>query len=120
MSTPTLTLYGIKNCDTVRKARKWLDAHAIEYRFHDFKTDTLHEQTYAAWRKEHDVFTIVNKRSTTWKKLTEQEQDAITNESDFSVIQQHLSLIKRPVLDNQATQIFGFKEETYSTFVASL
>lgn len=117
MSNPALTLYGIKNCDTVRKARKWLEANNVDYQFHDFKTDTLSETTYQAWRENYDIFTVVNKRSTTWKKLTDKEQEAISQETDFGLIEQHLSLIKRPVLDNGSTQLFGFKEEQYQDFI---
>lgn len=117
MSNTTLTLYGIKNCDTVRKARKWLDANQVQYHFHDFKSEPLTHTTYMTWRENHDVFTLINKRSTTWKNLSEQEQATITQESDFALVQQNLSMIKRPVLDNGKAQIFGFKEADYSAFV---
>lgn len=110
------TLYGIKNCDTVKKARTWLETNNIDYTFHDFKTDAPSKEALQVWESQVGD-ALVNKRSTTWKQLSE-EQRAAFNESPLSDVaiqqlQQTPTLIKRPVIHTQDTVLVGFKADIY-------
>lgn len=103
------TLYGIKNCDTVKKARKWLDEQQVEYRFHDFRTDGLTAEQVKTWVTDLGLETLVNKRSTTWKELGEAERAGFDETSAIALIVQHPTLIKRPLLETGNTRRVGFK-----------
>ena len=113
-STPPV-LYGIKNCDTVKKARKWLDANNIEYVFHDFRSDGLHANQLKKWFSQADITTVVNKRSTTWKQLDHADQQALEDGHGQAIIMANPTLIKRPVLELNGEVTFGFKPEHYQT-----
>ncbi|ABD81865.1 ArsC family reductase [Saccharophagus degradans] len=113
-STPPV-LYGIKNCDTVKKARKWLDANNIEYVFHDFRSDGLHANQLKKWFSQADITTVVNKRSTTWKQLDHADQQALEAGHGQAIIMANPTLIKRPVLELNGEVTFGFKPEHYQT-----
>lgn len=107
------TLYGIKNCDTVKKARDWLAANKIDYRFHDFRADGLTAEQVNSWIAEIGLETLVNKRSTTWKEL----DDATKNNFDAQAVQvitANPTLIKRPLLDTGKRKQVGFKETEYN------
>lgn len=110
------TLFGIKNCDTVKKARRWLDAHDIPYQFHDFRADGLDEKQVEQWIKAIGLGTLVNKRSTTWKTLSNTEKQQIADEHVYvaSILVEHPTLIKRPLLDTKENIRVGFKEADYS------
>ena len=108
-----LTLYGIKNCDTVKKARKWLEAEGIDYRFHDFREDGLDDKQAAQWIQELGWETLVNRRSTTWKQLPESVRESLTAESALEQVLEHPTLIKRPLLDTGDSRHVGFKEDGY-------
>lgn len=112
MTTPTL--FGIKNCDTVRKARKWLDSQGIDYTFHDFRSDGLPVSTLAQWLDKTDVATLVNKRSTTWKQLSESEREQLFNSDPTDLLQRYPTLIKRPVLVAGGELAIGFNEQTFA------
>ena len=87
-STAVITLYGIKNCDTVKKARKWLDSHGIEYRFHDFRDDGLDQDAVATWIKELGWQNLVNRNSPSWRSLDEQvRQELPSRFTDARVIE---------------------------------
>ena len=108
-----ITLYGIKNCDTVKKARTWLEQQGIAYQFHDFRTEGLDEQQVEAWINELGLETLINKRSTTWKELDE----ATKNEFEAKAVQiitAYPTLIKRPLLDTGNQKRVGFKDAEYS------
>ncbi|MEE8059903.1 MAG: ArsC family reductase [Pseudomonadales bacterium] len=110
------TLYGIKNCDTVKKARKWLDSKSIDYRFHDFREDGINKNQLTGWIKTLGWETIINKRSTTWKQLDIKTRDSINSMDQalaISVIMEHPTLIKRPVLETGQDCLIGFKEQEY-------
>ncbi|UTA49669.1 ArsC family reductase [Simiduia sp. 21SJ11W-1] len=105
------TLYGIKNCDTVKKARKWLDDQGISYQFHDFRADGLTETQAQSWFEELGC-ALINKRSTTWKQLTaDQQAQAPTNPAPLLV--EFPTLIKRPLLDTGSKRHLGFKADHY-------
>jgi Spx/MgsR family transcriptional regulator len=112
------TLYGIKNCDTVKKARKWLDARQVDYRFHDFREDGLEKQQLLAWVNELGWETLVNKRSTTWKQLDQDTRDAMNKTMAINTMLAKPTLIKRPVLDTGNEQLVGFKGAEYEKLFA--
>ena len=107
------TLYGIKNCDTVKKARDWLAANNIDYTFHDFRADGLNETQVTQWITELGLDTLVNKRSTTWKELDEATKSNFDAQA-VQVIAANPTLIKRPLLDTGKRKQVGFKDVDYS------
>lgn len=112
------TLYGISNCDSVKKARRWLDAQGINYRFHDFRADGLTAAQIGDWLSELGAETLVNKRSTTWKALSDAQKAALSERSATQLILDNPTLIKRPLLDTGGERIVGFKAEIYATLFA--
>jgi Spx/MgsR family transcriptional regulator len=108
-----ITLYGIANCDTVRKARRWLDQHAIEHRFHDFRKDGLDADTVRHWLDALGWEAVVNRRSTTWKQLDAGEREHMDAESAGAAILDHPTLVKRPVLDTGTDLYLGFSADSY-------
>lgn len=109
-----LILYGIKNCDTVKKARRWLDDNKVSYRFHDFRADGLAAPTVKRWLTKEDWTNVVNRRSTTWKTLEVSERDCMDEVSAADAILAAPTLVKRPVLDDGENLTFGFKSDVYS------
>ena len=108
-----ITLYGIKNCDTVKKARKWLETRGVEYRFHDFRADGLDAKQLKAWVKELGWELLLNRRGTTWRKLPDAVRDAIDAASAIEIMLEQPAIIKRPVLDLGDRRVVGFKEADY-------
>ena len=109
-----ITLYGIKNCDTVKKARKWLDSHGVDYQYHDFREDGLDEEAIAAWIDELGWQNLVNRRSTSWKSLDEKTRDAMNDKAAYAAILSHPTLIKRPLLDTGKQRYTGFSAAIYT------
>lgn len=107
------TLYGIKNCDSVKKARSWLDKEGIDYRFHDVRIDGLTAEQVAAWLEQLTPEKLVNKRSTTWKQLPEAEKTRVDRGEAIALILQHPTLIKRPLLEYGGKSYTGFTAEQY-------
>lgn len=108
-----VVLYGIKNCDTVKKARKWLDNCGIDYEFHDFRSDGLSEEKVEQWLEDLGWETLVNKRSTTWKQLDTVSRDTMNRGSAKEAIMAHPTLIKRPLLDTGHSLFTGFSATNY-------
>ena len=108
------TIYGIRNCDTMKKAMAWLDAHGIAYQFHDYKKAGIDTITLEGWLTRTDRNTLVNTRGTTWRKLATAEQDVSTDAKAIALMCAHPSLIKRPVLDTGDALLVGFKPDTYA------
>ncbi|BBN59699.1 arsenate reductase [Hydrogenovibrio marinus] len=108
-----MKMYGIPNCDTVRKARKFLESHDIDYEFHDFKKQGLDIDTIQTWLNKQPLDTLVNKRSTSWKQLSDEQKAALTSGSDLSVLTEMPTLIKRPVLEINASLLIGFSQAEY-------
>lgn len=108
-----LTIYGIKNCDTMKKAFTWLEAQGIAYQFHDYKKVALDENTLDDWLNRLGWQAIVNQKGTTWRKLA-LDKNTLSNQTIKPIILQHLSIIKRPllVLDNNDI-VLGFNEEQW-------
>lgn len=108
-----ITLYGIKNCDTVKKARRWLDNHTIEYQFHDFREQGLSEEQVLSWIDELGWETLVNRRSTSWKALDAGQRESMNEESALAAILAQPTLIKRPLLDTGHERHTGFSDAAY-------
>jgi len=109
-----ITLYGIKNCDTVKKARDWLTKNNIDYRFHDFRVDGLDQAQVKNWITDIGLENLVNKRSTTWKELGESVKNNFNEKTAEAVIVENPTLIKRPLLDTGKQKHIGFKEAEYT------
>ncbi|MFD1769944.1 Spx/MgsR family RNA polymerase-binding regulatory protein [Sphingobacterium suaedae] len=111
-----IQVYGIKNCNTVKKALTWLDAHQVPYTFHDYKKEPASLEKLLHWEKEVSWEALVNKKGTTWKKLSPIEQAAV-NHADAAneVLIQHNSMIKRPILETKKGLILGFNEDEYTS-----
>jgi arsenate reductase (glutaredoxin) len=114
----TVTLYGIANCDSVKKARRWLSDNGIDHRFHDFRVDGLDAGQVRAWLKELGP-ALVNKRSTSWKALDPASQEALSSSADTDTARETIlaqpTLIKRPLLDTGSERHLGFSTATYAT-----
>jgi len=108
-----VTLYGIKNCDTVKKARKWLELHSVEYTFQDFREDGLEKKAVQDWLAELGWETLVNKRSTSWKALDQTTRDGMNDETAVAAILEQPTLIKRPLLDIGHERYTGFSAANY-------
>lgn len=113
------TLYGIKNCDTVKKARKWLEEHGIEYTFHDFRVDGINQNQVTTWLEELGADAVVNKRSTTWKQLSESQKEQALSKDAAPLICDNPTLIKRPLLDTGKNRHVGFKPDNYQLWLNS-
>jgi arsenate reductase len=109
-----ITLYGIKNCDTIKKARCWLDARRIPYRFHDYRIDGLAAGQVRAWVKELGWEALLNTRGTTWRQLPPTLKGGVTEARAVALMLKHPALIKRPLLDLGAVRVIGFDEATYA------
>ena len=106
-------LHGIQNCDSVRKARKWLDARGVAYDFHDFKKDGIDAGRVARWVDAAGLDTVLNRRGTTWRKLIDEEKARAEGNEAVSLLVQHPSMIKRPVVEHGDTVLVGFKEDIW-------
>ena len=109
-----ITLYGIKNCDTVKKARKWLDIHGIEYRYHDFREDGIDQDVIAAWIEELGWQNFLNRHSPSWRALDEQTRLNMDDEMARKAALLQPTLIKRPVLDTGQQRFTGFSAASYA------
>lgn len=110
-----ITLYGIKSCDTVRKARRWLDQHNIEYSYHDLREDGLSRARASAWLTELGQDGLLNRRSATWKTLPAELREGMDERRALAAILDHPTLIRRPVLDTGSEVHTGFTHERYQT-----
>jgi Spx/MgsR family transcriptional regulator len=107
------TLYGIKNCDTVRKARKWLEAHGVEYTFHDVRSDGLDKKALSVWVKAVGWEVLLNRRGTTWRKLPDTDKESINEANAIKLMLVQPAMIKRPVLIHKKITHVGFKPGEY-------
>lgn len=112
-----LILYGISNCDTVRKARKWLDAHQHEYHFHDFRKDGLTTEHISRWSDSIGMDKLLNKRGTTWRQLPEERKKSIDTQALQALLLEYPALIKRPLLEGNNLCHVGFNESEYSVLM---
>jgi arsenate reductase len=110
----TVTIYGIKNCETMKKARAWLEAHGVAYRFHDYKAEGIDRKRLEGWAKAVGWETLLNRAGTTFRKLPEGRKEGLTEAKAIALMLDQPSMIKRPVLDAGGRLLVGFKPETYA------
>jgi arsenate reductase (glutaredoxin) len=113
----TVTLYGIKNCDTMKKARAWLDANGVAYRFHDYKASGIDRERLEAWARSVGWEALLNRVGTTFRKLQDAEKTGIDERKAIALMLDQPSMIKRPVLDLDGRLLVGFKPEHYEEAV---
>jgi arsenate reductase (glutaredoxin) len=113
-----ITLYGIKNCDTMKKARVWLEAHKVAYAFHDYKASGIDKATLESWARKVGWETLLNRAGTTFRKLPDAGKDALTEKKAIALMLTQPSMIKRPVLDKGGKLTVGFKPEVYERVFA--
>lgn len=109
-----MILYGIKNCDTVRKARAWLDNNKIRYHFHDFRENTLEKTRLHYWLEQAGHEALINKKSATYRQLNDTQKTVLASTHTLQLLLEYPTLIKRPVLEKQNGAILiGFTEKEY-------
>jgi arsenate reductase len=108
-----VTIYGIKNCDTMKKARTWLDGHDVTYTFHDYKAAGIERGQLESWSKKVGWEVLLNKAGTTFRALPEKDKDGLTEKKAIALMAVQPSMIKRPVLDVDGKLLVGFKLDQY-------
>lgn len=108
-----LVMYGIKNCDTIKKARKWLDEQQVAYEFFDYKKEGVSAELADAFIQSLGWESLINKRGTTWRNLSEDTKNNIDAFLAKQLMMENPSIIKRPLLDTGSQKVLGFKAETY-------
>lgn len=116
--TKPVTIYGIKVCDTMKKARAWLDAHDIAYTFHDYKVQGIERGLLEEWVRVVGWEKLLNRAGTTFRKLPDADKTGLDEAKAVSLMLAQPSMIKRPVLDASGTLILGFKPDTYERALA--
>jgi arsenate reductase len=106
-------IYGIKNCDTMKKAFAWLDSHKIDYAFHDYKKDGVPAERLRAWAKQAGWESLVNMRGPTYRKIPDAEKENLNEARAIKLLEQHSSAIKRPVLESGSKLLVGFDPDQY-------
>ncbi len=109
-----ITIYGIKNCDTMKKARVWLDSHGVAYSFHDYKAEGIDKARLQRWAKEVGWETLLNRAGTTFRKLDDAAKEGLNESKAIALMLEQPSMIKRPVLDLGGKLVVGFKPEIYA------
>jgi len=110
----SITLYGIKACDTMKKARTWLDEHKVDYAFHDYKAVGIDREHLQQWCNEHGWESVLNRAGTTFRKLSDADKSDLDQAKAIELMVAQPSMIKRPVLDLGNKTLLGFKPDTYS------
>ena len=110
----TTTIYGIKNCDTMKKARSWLEEHDVAYDFHDYKARGIDRGHLRKWIAEAGWETVLNRAGTTFRKLPDDQRTDLTEEKAIALMLAQPSMIKRPVLEADGDLLIGFKPESYA------
>ena len=108
-----ITIYGIKNCDTMKKARAWLDRRGVDYAFHDYKSDGIDKARLEKWSAKVGWEVLLNKAGTTFRKLPDKDKENIIEKKALALMLAQPSMIKRPVLEAGAKLLVGFKPEDY-------
>ena len=107
------TMYGIPNCDTIKKARTWLEVHKVAFDFHDYKKAGIDKATLEGWAKKVGWEVLLNRAGTTFKKLPVADKENVTEKKAIALMLAQPSMIKRPVLDAKGKIVVGFKPEAY-------
>jgi len=111
------TIYGIKNCDTMKKARAWLDGKGVAYEFHDYKKSGIERDRLEGWARKVGWEVLLNRAGTTFRKLPDEEKEGLTETKAIELMIAQPSMIKRPVLEAGGKLLVGFKPEQYETLV---
>lgn len=114
----TYVLYGIKACDTMKKARTWLDEHGVAYAFHDYKVSAIDRANLQKWCAEHGWETVLNRAGTTFRKLDDTQKADLDQSKAIELMLAQPSMIKRPVLDLGNRTLVGFKPDLYAAALA--
>ena len=109
-----VTIYGIKNCDTMKKARTWLDSHDVAYSFHDYKTEGIDKASLERWAKAVGWEVLLNRAGTTFRALPDRDKEGLNEKKAIGLMLAQPSMIKRPVLDVGGKLTVGFKPEVYA------
>jgi arsenate reductase len=109
-----ITVYGIKNCDTMKKARAWLDGHKVPYEFHDYKGQGIDRARLEKWVKAQGWERILNRAGTTFRKLPDKDKEGLTEKKAVALMLAQPSMIKRPVIEKGAKLLVGFDPENYA------
>jgi Spx/MgsR family transcriptional regulator len=112
------TMYGIPNCDTIRRARTWLEAHKVGFTFHDYKKAGIDKAMLEGWVKQAGWEILLNRAGTTFKKLHDADKTNLTEKKAIALMLAQPSMIKRPVLENKGKITVGFKPEDYAKLFA--
>ena len=115
----SMIVYGIKNCDTMKKARAWLDARGVSYGFHDYKSDGIDRARLEAWVKQAGWETVLNRAGTTFRKLKDADKQGLTEKKAIALMLAQPSMIKRPIVELGGKLLVGFKPESYETAFAA-
>lgn len=110
----TTTLFGIPNCDTMKKARRWLEANDVLYTFHNYKKSGVPEEELKQWVNKVGWEILLNRRGTSWRKLDDAIKDGIDEASAIKVMLENPSTIKRPILETNDSLLVGFSEDSYT------
>lgn len=110
----SVTIYGIKNCDTMKKARSWLDERNVAYSFHDYKAAGIERKRLEDWAKQVGWETLLNRAGTTFRKLADAEKTNLTEKKAIALMVAQPSMIKRPVLEEGSRLLVGFKPDIYA------
>lgn len=113
----SITLYDIKNCDTMKKARAWLDAEGVPYAFHDYKAEGIDRSRLEAWARDVGWETLLNRAGTTFRKLPDDRKAGLDERKALALMLDQPSMIKRPVMDLGGRIVVGFKPEQYEEAV---
>jgi arsenate reductase len=111
-----MKVYGIKNCNTVKKALTWLEEHKIPYAFHDYKKEGISIEKLQEWAEKLGWQNLINKKGTTWRGLSPEQQGVETAQQAFALMQEKTSLIKRPLVEGPKGLLLGFDENEYQTY----
>jgi len=115
----TVTIYGIKNCDTMKKARAWLEGHGVAYEFHDYKTAGIDRGRLEGWAREVGWEALLNRAGTTFRALPEKDREKLSETKAIGLMMAQPSMIKRPVLETGGKLLVGFKPEQYEKALGS-
>jgi arsenate reductase len=110
----TIIIYGIKNCDTMKKARAWLDGHGLAYHFHDYKTAGIAKDKLKAWSDQLGWETLLNRAGTTFRKLPDTDKEGLNEKKALALMVAQPSIIKRPVLEAGGKLLVGFSPDAYA------
>jgi arsenate reductase (glutaredoxin) len=115
-----IIIYGIKNCDTMKKARAWLEKHGVDYAFHDYKTAGIERERLERWEKKVGWETLLNRAGTTFRKLSDKDKNRLDADKAMALMLREPSMIKRPVLELGGGKVLvGFRPEIYAASVAA-